>query len=154
MASKEASNPAALLRVSESSPLQKDRCIVCQKKKSTKLTSTDGGQKRLREAAALRKDDVLNRLKLIPETEKFYYHMDNGCYKSYTLKTLDRIRSATDDGDNSEEEESGTSDPNSPFTKRARRSSSTARPSASDARLSNQELPCIVCGSITTTAQK
>jgi len=100
----------------------------------------------------LRKDDVFNRLKLIPETEKFYYHMDNDCYKSYTLKkTLDRIRSATDDGNTSEEEESGTSDPNSPVTKRARRSSSTARPSASDARLSNQELPCIVCGSITTT---
>lgn len=152
MTSQETPIPAVLLKVSESSPLQKDRCIVCQKEKSTKLTSTESGQKQVREAAALRKDDVFNRLKLIPKTEKFYYHVDNNCYKSYTLKkTLDQIRSTTDDCNNSGEEESGTSDPNSPLTKRIRRSSSTARPSPSEATLSNQELPCIVCGSVTTT---
>lgn len=152
MASKEAPIPAVFLKASESNPLSKDKCIVCQKKKSLKLTSTDGGQKRIREAAVLRKDDVFNRLKLIPETEKFYYHMDNDCYKSYTLKkTLDRIQRAMVDGDNYDEKESGSADPSLPVTKRARRSSSTARPSTSDARLSSQELPCIVCGSITTT---
>ena len=45
------------------------------------------------EAAAIRKDEVLLRLKALAIDQHFCYHMDNQYYKTYTFKkTIDKIK--------------------------------------------------------------
>ena len=50
------------------------------------VTSTENGRRKIIEAAAVRKDQVLDRLDLVESN--FVYHMNNACYKSYTLVKL------------------------------------------------------------------
>lgn len=66
------------------------KCIICQESKDLKTTSTPDGRIKILRAAEIRKDIVYERLKLIEEN--FHYHVDNRCYKSYTMKkTLDKL---------------------------------------------------------------
>ena len=68
-------------------------CIICQKSSSSTVVSTENGRKKIIEAAAIREDEVLLRLKSLAIDQHFCYHMDNQCYKKYTLKkTIDKIK--------------------------------------------------------------
>ena len=65
-------------------------CIICQRN-SQETSSSENGRKRVREAAEIRNNCVLKRLKLIGD--KCVYHMNNGCYKKYTLrKSLEKVK--------------------------------------------------------------
>ena len=67
------------------------KCIICQMDKSFGVSSTENGRKRVVQAAALRVDHVHQRLQTV-DLHNFVYHVDNDCYKSYTLaKSLQRI---------------------------------------------------------------
>ena len=64
--------------------------IICQKKNMKNLTSSENGRRKIIEA--VRKDKVQERLTSHKLDRDFCYHMDNHCYKNYTLKkTLDNI---------------------------------------------------------------
>ena len=66
-------------------------CIICQRQLDTTVTSTENGRQKIIEAAAVQKDQVLDRLDLVESN--FVYHMNNASYKSYTLcKTLESIQ--------------------------------------------------------------
>ena len=61
------------------------KCVICQEPTQGKLISTPNGCKRIREASDIRNDSVTKRLKLMPaESDFFYYHVSNQCYKKYT----------------------------------------------------------------------
>ena len=68
----------------ENGTMKRENCIFCQSifpKRTTKATIN--GRKRIREVAAVKKDVVYKRLKLIGEDD-FVYHVNNKCYKNYT----------------------------------------------------------------------
>ena len=68
-------------------------CIICQKSKNCKLTSTEIGRKNIINAASIRKDVVEKRLRSLLIDGHFSYHVDNDCYKRYTLKkTLENLK--------------------------------------------------------------
>ena len=68
------------------------KCIICQKTTEEKTASTENGRKSMRNAADLRRDEVYNRLQCLKEEDVFVYHVNNVCYKKYTLKkTLDTL---------------------------------------------------------------
>ena len=58
------------------------KCIISQRQSETTVTSTENGRRKIIEAAAVRKDQVLDRLDLVESN--FVYHMNNAYYKSYT----------------------------------------------------------------------
>ena len=60
-------------------------CIICQKKNTKNLTSSENGRRKITEAAAIRKDKVQEPLTSHKLDWDFCYHMDNHCYKNYTL---------------------------------------------------------------------
>ena len=70
----------------------KENCIICLK--SGEVKSTENGRQCIINAAAIRKDDVLDRINSLDDKNDFVYHMSNQCYKTYTLKkTLNKVRS-------------------------------------------------------------
>ena len=74
-----------------SSTYEKITCVICLK--PNKLTSTENGREAIIAAAAVRNDDVLERINLLENKSSFSYHSSNECYKTYTMKkTLDRIK--------------------------------------------------------------
>ena len=76
-----------------------DKCILCQKETGEALTGTSNGRKRISDAAAIRRDVVFKRIKLV-EDKDFFYHVSSDCYKYHTHQnSLDRI--------NGKEEQSG-----------------------------------------------
>ena len=67
------------------------QCIVCQHEEPGigKVTSTCNGRKRIRDAAFIRKDVVMEQLKVIQNNDYSVYHMTKWCNKKYTMnKTL------------------------------------------------------------------
>ena len=69
------------------------QCNPMQKEKSCKLTSTPAGRLNVINAANIRKDSVLSRLDSPLLEKDFIYHVDNECYKRYTMKkSLDVIK--------------------------------------------------------------
>ena len=70
------------------------KCIICQASTEEPTSTTENGRKRVREAASVRKDSVCKRLKLIADIN-FVYHVNNQCYKSYTLKkTVEKLKNS------------------------------------------------------------
>ena len=63
-----------------------DHCIICQKKGKVSLTSTENGRKKIIDAAAIRKDEVYQRLQNGNIDRNFKYHVTNSCLKNYKLK--------------------------------------------------------------------
>lgn len=63
-------------------------CVICQQPSKEKLLSVANGCKRIREASEIRNDIVTKRLKVISSEFKFFYHMSNQCYKTYTNSNL------------------------------------------------------------------
>ena len=86
-------------------------CIICQKEKSCKLTSTPARRVNVINAANIRKYSVLSRLNSLLLEKDFIYHVDNECYKRYTMKkTLDVIKKGnanenTNDNEGEKEDE-------------------------------------------------
>ena len=67
------------------------KCIICYRQSDATVPSTENGRRKIIEAAAVRKDQVLDRLDLVESN--FVYHMNNAYYKSYTLrKTLESVQ--------------------------------------------------------------
>lgn len=120
--------------------LDPSRCIMCQNVSSERTSSTENGRKRILEAAAIRNDFVSKRLKLM-NNDNFVYHMNNECYKKYTLKkSLDRILVGNSDPGHSSRSGEHTST-------RTVRSKSTprCRPSLPCAVYKKK---CVVCGQV------
>lgn len=91
-----ASLTSVLLKTKYEESFDKTKCVICQINTNETVTSSENGQKRIRDAAEIRKDDVQKRLKLMTEDDRVVYHCNNKCYKSYTLKkTLDKINQKT-----------------------------------------------------------
>ena len=61
------------------SDMKNNLCIICQRRRnSVKLTSTEQGRERLRNAANSRRDIVFERLKLFSEDDKcFFFYLNN-----------------------------------------------------------------------------
>ena len=91
------------------------------------------------------------RLKLLNQNDQFYYHVDNDCYKSYTLKkSLEQIQKSKEktvcpESGSCEEPQAECSQVN-----RSLRSKSTERPEPSPTQDSDN-LPCIVCNHVRTS---
>ena len=67
------------------------KCVICQRQSDTTVISTENGRRKIIEAAAVGKDQVLDHLDLVESN--FVYHMNNAHYKSYTLrKTLESVQ--------------------------------------------------------------
>ena len=69
------------------------QCILCLLRAYTtknKLISTPKGMEKIKEAAKIRSDvSVMNQAE---SCETFPYHMDNKCYKTYTMsRTLESV---------------------------------------------------------------
>lgn len=65
-------------------------CIICQKKSSVKLTSTNNGCEKIRLTANIKKDVVFERLQFLKHDD-FSYHLSANCYRSYTKHHLKKI---------------------------------------------------------------
>ena len=63
--------------------LSMELCIICQGIKTENLTSTENGQRKVKEVASIKRDLVWRRLQESAD-QPFKYHLDNACYKSYT----------------------------------------------------------------------
>ena len=74
-------------------------CIICQKGtlNDKDLKSLPAGRSRIITAAEIRRDRVWSCLQSTQYDESFKYHMNNNCYKTYTLqKTLESIKLKND----------------------------------------------------------
>ena len=77
----------------ENQHLNIECCIICQTEKTCRLTSTDGGRKKIIKAAEFRKDDVFDRLHSRGLDKDFLYHVDNEFYKRYIMtKSLKSVK--------------------------------------------------------------
>ena len=65
-------------------PLDLDKCIICQKETREKLNTADRGRKRIRETSKARDDIIYKRIKSVPEDAIFFYHLNYDCYRKYT----------------------------------------------------------------------
>ena len=75
-----------VLSPTPSDTFNKEQCIICQEDTIQATISHSNGRKRIRESADIRKDSIAKRLKLLVEDpENIVYHMNNECYKIYTL---------------------------------------------------------------------
>ena len=60
-------------------------CIICQKDTGETLCSKRDSREKIIKAAGIRRDIVAQRLERV-DHDKFFYHVNNKCYKSYTHK--------------------------------------------------------------------
>ena len=96
-------------------------CVICQKKKKQKPSSTDNGRKKVSNAANLKKGDVYHRL--TEYSGKFVYHVNYGCYKRYVhFEEPVDVPSCSTDGTETE-----SPDISSPLSSPQTRSHSTPR---------------------------
>lgn len=129
-----------------SSPTTYDvsKCIICQ----TSAQGTSGsknGRKRIREAAEIRNDSVYKRLKLTGE-DNFVYHMNNRCYKSYTLqKTLKKILTRKADIPLSEDTGGNVKED---YVHHLRCKSTPRALHSGQSSLSHYKKTCVICGKI------
>lgn len=134
---------SVLLKTKYEEPFDKTKCVICQINTNETVTSSENGQKRIRDAAEIRNDHVQKRLKLMTEEDRVVYHCNNKCYKSYTLKkTLDKICQKTPQCSEEPAEDNTVKDQGHPL----RRSLTSARPPPS-AHLKPEDLQCVICGS-------
>ena len=132
-------------RTSEDVDLSK--CIICQKHRKEKTSTTKEGRERILIAAEIRQDDVLSRINLLEKDSAFVYHCSNSCYKSYTLKkTLLGVKKKHESKQPNESDDTLLQDSTETPTKKLRGDSSLrSKPSP---KISPATLPCIVCGKL------
>ena len=63
------------LSLANSSKFDIDQCIICQKKSKVSLRSTENGRKKIIDSAAIRKDEVYQRLQNGNINRNFKYHV-------------------------------------------------------------------------------
>lgn len=123
-----------------------NECIICQKDTGEPTCCSAESQKKIIEAARIRKDIVAERLDRIGQ-KSFVYHVSNNCYKSYTLKkTLAKL-----EADSSTSEELATDGAES-ATVRIECPSTRAKikprsPPATDS-VPVYEKKCTICGNV------
>lgn len=121
------------------------KCIICQTVSPVAITSTENGRKRILEAASVRDDVITKRLKTVGDRE-FVYHMNNECYKKYTLKkTLDKIKQnkiTSQETDELKGEVSGE------CGMRNVRSKSTPRAGPNPLCQQYKKQSCVICGNV------
>ena len=77
---------ASLVSRREIPAVNTELCIICQKSTRETVTSQENGRANILRAALIRDDEVHQRLLTIEGT--FSYHMNNVCYKRYTMKSV------------------------------------------------------------------
>lgn len=118
----------------DSSDVDIDKCIICQRNTDQALTSNEQGRKRILDASGIRDDTVTKRLKSLDSDESFAYHMSNECYKKYTLKkTLEKLA-----------QKSSVQESKEPVSRQTRSSSTSRLPPSSDVDIYRQV--CVICG--------
>ena len=124
----------------EVSPVDPTKCIVCQTTSGEKVLNNSNGRKRIREASEVRNDDVSKRLQQIAD-DSFVYHMNNDCYKSYTmastLKSILKRKSLTNTQGPSTLNDNGVSVEKLPRYQAARNPPKTAT--------TLRDVNCIIC---------
>lgn len=70
---------------SEVAEIDINKCIICQIDTNESTCSNAEARLKILEAARIRNDLVARRLEQV-DHELFVYHVNNKCYKSYTLK--------------------------------------------------------------------
>lgn len=126
-------------------PLETDflRCIICQQITNCEVTSTENGRDRILQAANIRQDIVHERL-LQGNTAHFVYHMNNDCYKKYTLKkTLDRISNKNISQGSTPGSTETTDDQSKRFSTRSK-----IKPRESPNPADIYSTACVICGQI------
>ena len=80
------------LSLAKSSEFVIDQCVICQKKSKVLLRSTENATKNIIDAAAIRKDEVYQRLQNCKINRNFKYHVTNSFFKNYAMKkTLESL---------------------------------------------------------------
>ena len=126
-------------------------CVLCQKDDQELLqtvTSTRDGENKLREAAEIRGGIVKNRIEIADnQGTRFYYHMTNECYKSYTHKNkleAEKKRKKSEEDKNNEPDEVCMTPPSK--SHRSSRQQTTPRaPPCAALKVNPQKLPCLIC---------
>ena len=109
----------------DSSDVDIDKCIICQRNTDQALTSNEQGRKRILDASGIRDDTVTKRLKSLDSDESF---VSNECYKKYTLKkTLEKLA-----------QKSSVQESKEPVSRQTRSSSTSRLPPSSDVDIYRQ----------------
>ena len=71
------------------------KCIICQTETGERTNSSLDGRKRILDAAKI-PDDFVNKCLKLVDKDNIVYHVNNECYKQYTLKkTLEKLEEKT-----------------------------------------------------------
>ena len=115
------------------------KCILCQDTAKVKPISTENGRACVWYAAEIRQGTILKRLTSLIEGTNFCYHVNNKCYKRYTLqKTLGNILLQPS-------EEANPETTSKDLNERVTRSKIASRNPASDNEDFYKKI-CVVCG--------
>ena len=105
-------------------------------------TGSENGRKRVREAAEIRQDKVLELIHDFGE-DQFVYHMSNDCYKSYTHKQhLERIKRQKLEYETIHQQPSSSQDELQSYSTRSKMSARDKPSQDVDAK----NLKCVICG--------
>ena len=121
-------------------------CIICQKEKSCKLT-TPAGRVNVINAANICKDSVLSCLNSPLLEKDFIYHVDNECYKRYTMKRSLNVTKKRNANENTNKHEDEKEDQSIELDEKRTRSSLTPRNKPSQLT-SQHKLNCVICGKL------
>lgn len=133
------------LTQSTSSAIDITKCIICQRRnKDEKVTTSEGGRTNVINAAEIRQDEVLKRLRsIIDPLVDFVYHCNNACYKNYTLKkSLLKLQREKSEAINNGDEEVTV---NEPHLKKLRSDTIPRSDSVCPKNIS-YDVACVVCG--------
>ena len=126
---------------SEVTEIDIKQCIICQIDTNESTCSNAEARMKILEAARIRNDLVARRLEQV-DHELFIYHMNNKCYKSYTLKkTLTKL--AEESSKATEESEGDELVPTTSVSQATRARIAPRAPPSTDIPASQQI--CTVC---------
>ena len=137
-------------RRSEFADVDINKCIICQIDTEESTCNNAEARMKVLEAARIRNDLVGRRNWRIDQVghEQFVYHVNNKCYKSYTLKkTLIKLEEEQFKAVEEPKEPQGVGlDPNSSLSRATRSRIAPRDPPSTDIPAS--ELKCTVCSNI------
>lgn len=134
-------------RRSEFADVDIKKCIICQIDTKESTCSNAEARMKVLEAARIRNDLVARRLEQV-DHEQFVYHVNNKCYKSYTLKkTLIKLEEEPSKAVEEPEEPEGVELVPNPSVSRATRARIAPRaPPSTDIPASERK--CTVCANV------
>ena len=121
------------------------KCIICQIETNESTSSNKEACLKVIEAAKIRNDLVARRLEQV-DNEQFVYHLNNKCYKSYTLKkTLIQLKTENSKAvEESKEPERIEQVPHPSVSRATRAKIAPLAPPSAD--ILPSERKCTVCG--------